>query len=119
VPTLLTDPRLRRWGRRGLLKGEQLDALARHVPDGKRGHVDAWDFQQQIGTASCLVLILAAIVCWQIPEIDRVLHTRDLREASFDPALLMYISPIGWDNVLLYGEYWLDRTRVRRPHDVP
>jgi Tn3 transposase DDE domain len=66
-----------------------------------------------------LVLILAAIVYWQITEIDRVLHTRDPREENLDPALLTHISPIGWGNVLLYGEYWLDRTRVRQPHDVP
>lgn len=115
----LTDPRLRRRVRRGLLKGEQLHALARHVHYGKRGYVDARDFQQQMSTASCLVLILAAIVYWQITEIDRVLHTRDPREENLDPALLTHISPIGWGNVLFYGEYWLDRTRVRRPHNVP
>jgi TnpA family transposase len=115
----LTDPRLRRRVRRGLLKGEQLHALARHVHYGKRGHIDARDFQQQMSTASCLVLILAAIVYWQITEIDRVLHTGDPREENLDPALLTHISPIGWGNVLLYGEYWLDRTRVRQPHDVP
>jgi hypothetical protein len=29
-------------------------------------------------------------------------------EEGIDPALLSYISPIGWDNVILYGEYALD-----------
>src|SRR6266536_3491744 len=94
----------RRWVRRGLLKGEQLHALARHVHYGKQGQADGRDLQQQMSTARCLVLILAAIVYWQITEIDRVLRTWDLHEEELDPDLLAHISPIGWDNVLLYGE---------------
>lgn len=111
----LRDPHLRRRVRRGLLKGEQLHALARHVHYGKQGQADARDLQQQMSTASCLVLILAAIVYWQITEIDRVLRTWDPHEEGLDLALLAHISPIGWDNVLLYGEYRLDRTHVRPP----
>ena len=60
----LTDPALRRRVRRGLLKGEQLHALARHVHYGKRGHTEGRDWQQQMSRASCLVLILAAIIYW-------------------------------------------------------
>ena len=55
--------------------------------------------------ASCLVLILAAIIYWQIREIDTVLRHWDPGEEGIDPALLPHISPIGWDNVILYGEY--------------
>jgi TnpA family transposase len=111
----LRDPHLRRRVRRGLLKGEQLHALARHVHYGKQGQADARDLQQQMSTASCLVLILAAMVYWQITEIDRVLRSWDPHKEGLDPALLAHISPIGWDNVLLYGEYRLDRTHVRPP----
>jgi hypothetical protein len=85
------------------------------VHDGKRGQADAWDLQQQMSTASCLVLILAAIVYWQITEIDRLLRTWNPHEEDLDPFLLMHISPTGWDNVLLYGECRLDRTHVRPP----
>jgi len=110
----LTDPALRRRVRRGLLQGEQLHALARHVHYGKRGHADGRDFQQQMSRASCLVLILAAIIYWQILEIDRVLRHWDPAEDGIDPALLIHISPIGWDNIILYGEYALDRSLVAR-----
>lgn len=65
-------------------------------------------------TYDFLVLILAAIVYWQIKEIDRVLATRDPEEAGLNLELLAHISPIQWENVLLYGEYTLDRSRVRR-----
>ena len=35
--------------------------------------LDQRDFERQTGAASCLLLILAAIIYWQIREIDRVL----------------------------------------------
>ena len=115
----LTDPALRRRGRRGLLKGEQLHALARHVHYGKRGHTEGRDWQQQMSRASCLVLLLAAIIYWQIREIDTVLRHWDPLEEGVDSSLLPHISPIGWDNVILYGEYALDRSLVRHPHGMP
>ena len=66
-PATFRDPRRIR---RGLLKGEQLHALARCVHYGR---LDQRDFERQTGAASCLLLILAAIIYWQIREIDRVL----------------------------------------------
>ena len=46
-------------------------------------------------------------------EIDRVLSEggSDADDLNFE--LLSHISPIGWDNVLLYGEYQLNRSLVR------
>jgi hypothetical protein len=114
----LTDPQLRRRVWRGLLKGEQLHGLARQVHYGKQGQTDGRDLQQQMSRASCLVLILAAIIYWQILEIDRVLRHCDPAEEGVDPSLLTHISPIGWDNVVLYSEYHLDRRLVRHPRAV-
>ena len=54
------------YARRGLLKGEQLHALARCVHYGRLGRLDQRDFKRQTGAASCLLLILAAIIYWQI-----------------------------------------------------
>ena len=45
-------------------------ALARCVHYGR---LDQRDFERQTGAASCLLLILAAIIYWQIRKIDRVL----------------------------------------------
>ena len=64
----LSQPALRTRIRRGLLKGEQLHALARCVHYGRLGRLDQRDFERQTGAASCLLLILAAIICWQIRE---------------------------------------------------
>ena len=34
-------------------------------------------------------------------------------EDKIDVALLEHVSPIEWDNVILYGQYVLDRAQVR------
>ena len=100
----LSQPALRTRIRRGLLKGEQLHALARCVHYGRLGRLDQRDFERQTGAASCLLRILAAIICWQIREIDRVLSEAGSDADDLNFELLSHISPIGWDNVLLYGE---------------
>ena len=109
----LSQPALRTRIRRGLLKGEQLHVLARCVHYGRLGRLDQRDFERQTGAASCLLLILAAIIYWQIREIDRVLSEGGSDADDLNFQLLSHISPIGWDNVLLYGEYQLNRSLVR------
>ncbi len=37
----------------------------------------------------------------------------DSVESDIDFSLLEHISPIGWDNVLLYGQYTIDRSLIR------
>ena len=90
----------------GLLKSEQLHAPARSVFYGKLGRADWRDFRRQMSTASCLLTILAAVVYWRIREIERVLGDID-PEDDVPVDLLAHISPISWDNVVLYGEYKL------------
>jgi TnpA family transposase len=71
----LSEPELRRRIRRGLLKVEQLHALARDVFYGRRGRINARELWEQMNTCSCLNLILACIVYWQASEISRVLSS--------------------------------------------
>jgi Tn3 transposase DDE domain len=107
------QPLLRRRVRRGLLKGEQLHTLARDVCYGKRGRIGARDLQGQMNTCSCLTLILACIIYWQAREIERVVCECDAETAGIDLTLLEHVSPIEWDNVLLYGQYVIDPSLIR------
>ena len=63
-------------------------------------------------SCSCLTLILACIIYWQAQEITRVVAVAEERGHELDTTLLEHISPIEWDNIVLYGEYMLDRKRV-------
>ena len=104
---------MRRRVRRGLLKGEQFHSLAKDVFYAKRGRISARDLQGQMTSCSCLTLILASIIYWQAKEIERVVTHCNPEASSIDLALLEHISPIEWDNVLLYGEYVIDRKLIR------
>ena len=106
---LLRDPAFRRRQRRGLLKGEQVYSLARSLYYGKGGRIDVRDFQRQINAASCLSIIVAAIVYFQIKEVERVLSEQDPASEGVDTSMLEHISPVAWDNVVLYGHYHLNR----------
>lgn len=109
----MSDPLTGQRVRRGLLKGEEVHALARQVAYGKQGKIMARELEAQRNTSSCLTLIMACIIYWQAKEINRVILECDPDEAGVDLSLLEHISPIGWENVILYGEYVLDRNLVR------
>lgn len=99
--------------RKGLLKGEQIHQLARHVAYGKRGKINARNFYEQKNTCSSLTLIMACIIYWQAKEIKRLIEEKGYELDPLCLQMVPYISPIGWDNVVLYGEYVLNKNLVR------
>jgi TnpA family transposase len=109
----MSQPPLRRQIRRGLLKVDHLHSLAIDVAYAKRGKITKRDFVELMKTSSCLTLILACIIYWQAKEIERVLTECNPQEAGIDISLLEHVSPIEWDNVVLYGEYVIDRSWIR------
>ncbi len=75
--------------------------------------IEAIDLQAQRNTSSCLTLIMACIIYWQAKEISRVIQEYNLQDAKIDISLLKHISPIGWENVILYGESILNRSLIQ------
>ena len=100
----MSQPPLRRQIRRGLLKGDHLHSLARDVAFAKRGRITNRDFYELTKTCSCLTLILACTVYWQAKEIGRVIAECDPQKSGIDISLLEHVSPVEWENVVLYGE---------------
>ena len=109
----MSQPPLRRQIRRGLLKGDHLHSLARDVAFAKRGRITKRDFYELMKTCSGLTLILACIVYWQAKEIGRVIAECDPQKSGIDISLLEHVSPVEWENVVLYGEYFIDRNLIR------
>lgn len=56
---------------------------------------------------------MACIIYWQAKEISRIVKDHNPEEAGIYLSLLAHISPIAWSNVILYGEYKLNRDLVR------
>ncbi|MDG3002419.1 Tn3 family transposase [Paludisphaera mucosa] len=111
----LSEPPLRSRIRKGLLKVEQLHALARDVNYGRRGRINARELHDQMNSCSCLTLIIACVICWRAKEISRVVRRCQPKEdqEKIDVTLLEHVSPIEWDNVIPYGQYILNRAQVR------
>jgi len=71
------------------------------------------DWLQQKNSCSSLTLVIACIIYWQAKEIHRVLQTHTPPE-HIDLELLSNISPVSWKNIILYGDYILNRNTVVR-----
>jgi hypothetical protein len=52
---------------------------------------------------------MAAIIYWQAKEISRIVKECNPENAGIDLSMLAHISPIEWSNVILYGEYKLNK----------
>jgi len=109
----LSEPQLRARIRRGLLKVEQLHALARDIYYARRGRVNARELHEQMNSCSCLTLLLACVIYWQAKEISRIVQMGAPERENVDFRLLEHVSPIEWENVILYGLYPLNPDRIR------
>ncbi|NRA87925.1 MAG: Tn3 family transposase [Rhizobiales bacterium] len=108
----MSDPDMRKRNRRGLLKGEQVNALARDLKYGHRGRLNSREWEEQKKSCSSLNLVIACIIYWQAKEIHRVIKAHAPPE-HIDLALLKNISPVSWENVIVYGDYVLNKDTVQ------
>jgi TnpA family transposase len=119
----LRDPALRRRVTAGLNKGEAHNALARAVCFNRLGEIRDRSFENQRHRASGLNLLVAAITLWNTVYIERATELLT-KSRVFDPALLPHVSPLGWEHVILTGDYnWHTNKRVSkggfRPLRIP
>jgi TnpA family transposase len=96
---------LRRRVHAGLNKGEARNALARAVFLCRLGEIRDRSFEQQRYRASGLTLTTAAIALWNTVYIERAVHGLETKDQPVDPALLKYLSPLGWEHINLTGDY--------------
>jgi len=80
---------------------------------GRRGKINARELHEQMNSCSNLTLILACVIYWQAKEIARVVRCCNPENDQIDVSMLTHVSPIEWDNVILYGQYVLDPGRIR------
>lgn len=109
----LQDAELRRRVHAELNKGEARNALARAVLFGRLGEIRDRSFEQQRYRASGLNLATAAIVLWNTVYLERAVQALDKREGSVNKDLLQHLSPLGWENINLTGDYlWRNYVKV-------
>ena len=116
ILSYLSKPELRSRVRKRLLKVEQLHSLSRDVFYGRRGRIKPRELWEQMNSCSCLTLVVSCIIYWQAREMSRAIRHGDPESEGIDLSMLKHVSPIEWSNVILYGTYKLNRSRIRRPH---
>ncbi len=109
----MADSTLRENRRRGLLKVEQLHQLSREVSYAKHGKISGREMIQLKNSCSCLTIIDACIVYWQAREMMRVCEQCDPIGQGINLHLLKHVSPIEWNNLILYGEYFIRKDLIQ------
>ena len=114
----MESPQLRMECQAGLNKGEARHALARAVFAHAQGRVHDRSREAQQKRVMALNLVIAAIVYWNTAYIEKAAtHLRRERRLP-DPTLLRHVSPLGWEHIVLTGDYdWnsgaAERTNAR------
>lgn len=114
ILTHMCDIEYRRNKHRGLLKGEEIHQLAREINYGNRGKITAREPKGQLINCNSLTIIMACVIYWQAKELDRLIGSDEFEEMGFDISLVKHISPVGWDNVVLYGDYVINKALINR-----
>lgn len=112
--THMSNRDYRKRKHRGLLKGEEVHQLARNINYANRGKITARDMEAQVMTCHCLTLIMGCVIYWQARQLDRLTQTKEFIDQGFNSTLLQHISPVGWDNIVLYGEYVINKDLIKR-----
>jgi hypothetical protein len=101
----LEKPELRRECQAGLNKGEARHTLAKAVFAHSQGRIyDRSDVAQQ-KRAMALNMVIAAIVLWNTLYMDKA-ATHLTRQGQIpNPKLLSHTSPLGWEHIILTGDY--------------
>ena len=111
----LQSVELRRRVNAGLNKGEARNALARAVFFNRMGEIRYRSFEQQRYRASGLNLVTAAIVLWNTAYLGRVTRALQRRNQEADNGLQRYLSPLGWEQINLTGDYVWQQSCPRSP----
>ena len=101
----LENPELRRDCQAGLNKGEARHTLAKAVFAHSQGRIyDRSDAAQQ-KRAMALNMVIAAIVFWNALYMEKAVGHLTNEGKIPDPKLLSHTSPLGWEHIILTGDY--------------
>jgi TnpA family transposase len=112
--TYISDEGYRRRIHHTLNKGELLHALAREVFFGQQGLFRERDYLGQLNRATCMSLIINAIVVWNTRYLLRALdHLRHTGYPVTDNDL-KHITPLLWEHITFHGSYHFDLGEPQR-----
>jgi len=111
----MLDVQLRRRVHIGLNKGEARNSLARAVFLNRLGEIRDRRFENQRYRANGLNLVVTAIILWNTVYLEQVVKTLRDSGKDIDEQLLPHLSPLGWEHIILTGDYiWQQNELVQQ-----
>jgi TnpA family transposase len=104
----ISDEAYRRRIHRTLNKGESLHGLARELFFGQQGMFGERDYEAQLNRATCLSLLINAIVVWNTRYLAAALEHVRATGHVVDDTDLEHLSPLLWEQITLHGSYHFD-----------
>ncbi len=89
----------------GLNKGEARHSLARAVFAHSQGRIHDRSSAAQQKRAMALNLVIAAITFWNTVYMDKAANHLAQTSSLYDARLLAHTSPLGWEHVILSGDF--------------
>ena len=110
----IESPELRMECQAGLNKSEARHAFARAVFAHSQGRILDRSHDAQQKRVMALNLVIAAIVYWNTSYMDKATDHLRRHGQLPDPSLLRHVSPLGWEHIVLKGNYdWNSRAAER------
>src|SRR5207244_8290931 len=106
--TYISDEDYRRRIHHTLNKGELLHALAREVFFGQQGLFREREYESQLNRATCMSLIINAIVVWNTRYMMKALAHLRQKGYPIQEADLAHLSPVLWEHITFHGSYHFD-----------
>ena len=89
----------------GLNKGEAHHALKNALWIGRQGEIRDRTTESQHFRLACLNLLTAIIIHWNTDQLGKAVMQRKREGLDTPEHLLRHISPLGWEHILLIGQY--------------
>ena len=89
----------------GLNKGEAHHALENALRIGRQGEIRDRSSEGQHYRMAGLNLLAAIVIYWNTAHFYEAVGQRKHTGLTVEPELLAHVSPLGWDHILLTGEY--------------
>ena len=89
----------------GLNKEEVRKTLSRAVFFNRFGEMHGRSIESQSHRANGLTLVTAAIILWNTVYIERAVEALKEHGQIIDENLLQYLSPLGWEHIILSGDF--------------
>ncbi len=105
ILTIADDPAARRRMLVGLNKQELLHSMARVVSFGRQGRFGDRGYEAQLGRASCLSLVLNAMIVWTTRYLWAAAEELARRGQPVPDEAWQHLTAILWEHIGLVGDY--------------